>query len=108
MALSSLGDICRMKSAVGAIAVSRRRTSVVGGRIGAMIDRITGTILSRGATDVVLDVNGVGYRLEVSLVTSEALADRAPGARATLLAHLQLVVNNDPSIRLFGFATDDE
>src|SRR5438045_4868767 len=73
-----------------------------------MIDRLTGTIVSRGATDVVLDVNGVGYRLEVSLATSDALADRASGARATLLTHLHLVVNNEPSVKLFGFATEDE
>ena len=73
-----------------------------------MIDRLTGTILARGATDVVLDVNGVGYRLEISLGTSEALSERPLGARATLLAHLHLVVNNEPSIRLFGFANEDE
>src|SRR5271170_7477114 len=73
-----------------------------------MIDRLTGTVVARGATDVVLDVNGVGYRLEISLVTADALAERPPGSRATLLAHLHLVVNNDPGIRLFGFATDEE
>src|SRR5262249_30668279 len=30
------------------------------------------------------------------------------GARATLLTHLHLVVNNEPSIKLFGFATEEE
>ncbi|HZU99425.1 MAG TPA: Holliday junction branch migration protein RuvA [Planctomycetota bacterium] len=73
-----------------------------------MIDRMTGTIVSRGATDVVLDVNGVGYRLEISLATSEALASRPHGTKATLLTHLHLVVNNEPSLKLFGFATDEE
>jgi len=73
-----------------------------------MIDRLTGTILARGAMDVVLDVNGVGYRLEISLATSEALAERPLGARATLLAHLHLVVNNDPGVKLFGFASEEE
>lgn len=73
-----------------------------------MIDRLTGTILARGATDVVLDVNGVGYRLEISLGTSEALAERPLGAKATLLTHLHLVVNNDPAIKLFGFAHEEE
>ncbi len=73
-----------------------------------MIDRMTGTIVSRGATDVVLDVNGVGYRLEISLATSEALASRPHGTKATLLTHLHLVVNNEPSLKLFGFASDEE
>jgi Holliday junction DNA helicase RuvA len=73
-----------------------------------MIDRLTGTVLSRGPTEVVLDVNGVGYRLEISLATSDELAHRPSGARVTLLTHLHLTVNNDPSLRLFGFATEDE
>jgi Holliday junction DNA helicase RuvA len=73
-----------------------------------MIDRLTGTVVARGATDLVLDVNGVGYRLEISLVTSEKLSERPNGAAVTLLTHLHLVVNNDPGIKLFGFATEDE
>lgn len=73
-----------------------------------MIDRLTGAILARSATDVVLDVNGVGYKLDISLGTSEALSERPIGARATLLTHLHLVVNNEPAIKLFGFATDEE
>jgi Holliday junction DNA helicase RuvA len=73
-----------------------------------MIDRLTGNVVARGATDVVLDVNGVGYRLEISLATADALAERPPGSRASLLTHLHLVVNNEPSIKLFGFATEEE
>jgi Holliday junction DNA helicase RuvA len=73
-----------------------------------MIDRLTGTVLARGPMDVVLDVNGVGYRLDVSLGTSEYLAARPANARVSILTHLQLVVNNDPAIRLFGFATEEE
>jgi Holliday junction DNA helicase RuvA len=73
-----------------------------------MIDRLTGIIVARTATDVILDVNGVGYRLDVSLATSEILADRPPNARTTVLTYVHLVVNNDPSIRLFGFAHEDE
>jgi len=49
-----------------------------------MIDRLTGTVLARGVTDVVLDVNGVGYKLEVSLATQDRVP--APGSRATLLS----------------------
>src|SRR5438270_6219497 len=73
-----------------------------------MIDRLTGTVVARGATDVVLDVNGVGYRLDISLATADFLAERPHGTRTTLLTHLHLVVNNEPGIRLFGFATDEE
>lgn len=73
-----------------------------------MIDRLTGTVVARGATDVVLDVNGVGYRLDISLATADYLSERAHGSRTTLLTHLHLVVNNEPGIRLFGFATEEE
>ena len=39
-----------------------------------MISRLKGTILSRTPTEVVLDVNGVGYQVSVPVPTSEALA----------------------------------
>jgi Holliday junction DNA helicase RuvA len=72
-----------------------------------MIDRLTGTILSRGPTDVVIDVHGVGLHLEVSLATSDALSARAIGDRATLLCHLH-ILTNEPAVRLYGFATEEE
>ncbi len=73
-----------------------------------MIERLTGNLLARGATDLVLDVNGVGYKVEISTATSETLADRPLGSRTTILTHLHLVVNNEPSVKLFGFAAEDE
>src|SRR5437764_13713486 len=72
-----------------------------------MIDRVSGTILSRGPTDVVIDVHGVGLLLEISLATSDTLASRAIGDRATLLAHLH-ILTNEPGVRLYGFATEEE
>ncbi|MBI3725174.1 hypothetical protein HY251_14675 [bacterium] len=86
----------------------RRSGSLESGEERRMIERLTGSLLARGVTDLVLDVNGIGYKVEVSIPTSEALADRPLGARVTLLTHLHLVVNNDPAIRLFGFATEEE
>lgn len=73
-----------------------------------MIDRLTGVVLARGITEIILDVNGVGYRLETSVATTAAVGERPPGSRVTLLTHLHLNVNNDPSIRLFGFASEEE
>ena len=73
-----------------------------------MIDRVTGLVVARAATSLVVDVNGIGYRLEVSLATSDAIAARPPGKPVTLLAYLHLVINNDPGVRLFGFATEEE
>ncbi len=80
-----------------------------------MIDRVSGTILQRNPTTVVLDVGGIGLTLEVSLATSDALGALATGQpghaslapRATLLCHLH-IATNEPAVKLFGFATDDE
>lgn len=73
-----------------------------------MIERLTGTIAARGPMDLVLDVGGVGYRLEVSLATSEALSSVPPGRAVMVLTYLHLTVANDANVRLFGFATEDE
>jgi Holliday junction DNA helicase RuvA len=53
-------------------------------------------------TEVVLDVNGVGYHLTVPLSTSNSLA--SDGA-VSLLTHLYV---REDQMRLFGFATETE
>jgi Holliday junction DNA helicase RuvA len=67
-----------------------------------MYDRLTGTILELSLTEVILDVNGVGYRLTVPLSTSNALPSEG---NATLLTHLHV---REDQLRLFGFATPGE
>ena len=63
-----------------------------------MIAQLTGTVLHVGASDVVLDVSGVGYRL---LATPSTLAALHVRQEASLATHL--VVRED-SLTLYGFA----
>lgn len=67
-----------------------------------MISQLTGTVLSVGASAVVLDVAGVGYRL---LATPATLAVLRAGQPASLATHL--VVRED-SLTLFGFDSGHE
>ena len=62
-----------------------------------MISQLTGTVLSAGASAVVLDVAGVGYRM---LATPATLGGLHVGQYASLATHL--VVRED-SMTLFGF-----
>jgi Holliday junction DNA helicase RuvA len=68
-----------------------------------MIASVSGTVQSRRADHVVIDCNGVGYRLSVSAKTLERVP--AAGQGAALLAHLIL---KDDGIQLYGFATEAE
>ncbi len=67
-----------------------------------MIAQLSGTVLSVGASAVVIDVAGVGYRV---LSTPGTLAQLRAGAPASLATHL--VVRED-SLTLFGFASARE
>jgi len=62
-----------------------------------VISQLTGTVLSAGASAVVLDVAGVGYRM---LATPATLGGLHVGQYASLATHL--VVRED-SMTLFGF-----
>ena len=62
-----------------------------------MISQLTGTVLSVGASAVVLDVAGVGYRL---LATPATLGGLHTGQHSSLATHL--VVRED-SLTLYGF-----
>ena len=65
-----------------------------------MIVQLTGTLVELTASQVVLDVGGVGYELGVSAVTAGSLPEvGTPGV--TLLA--RLIVRED-SMTLFGFS----
>jgi len=68
-----------------------------------MIGRITGRLLSKQPPQITVDVNGVGYELDVPMSTLYQLP--AAGAEATLYTHL--VVREDAHL-LFGFATEAE
>lgn len=67
-----------------------------------MYDYVEGEVASKSPTQVVLSVNGVGYRFVVPLSTYDALGS---AARARLLAYLYV---REDVLRLYGFATEDE
>jgi Holliday junction DNA helicase RuvA len=68
-----------------------------------MIDRVQGRVAERVPDHVVIDCNGVGYRLSTS---AQTLEDVPPvGRTVELLAHLIL---RDDGIHLYGFATAAE
>ncbi len=68
-----------------------------------MIGRLKGKILEKQAPNLLLDVNGVGYELEVPMSTFYDLPNI--GGEATLRTHF--IVREDAQL-LYGFLTDDE
>jgi len=65
-----------------------------------MIGRLTGTLLEKTPPVVCVDVNGVGYEIDVPMSTLYTLPEI--GARVTLYTHL--AIREDAHV-LFGFAS---
>ena len=68
-----------------------------------MIGRLTGTLAERSPPQLLIDVNGVGYEVDVPMSSFYNLPGL--GERVTLLTHF--VVREDAQI-LFGFLTHEE
>jgi holliday junction DNA helicase RuvA len=68
-----------------------------------VIARIAGRLIAKQPPQIVVDVNGVGYELNVPMSTLFQLP--ATGTEVTLLTHL--VVREDAHL-LYGFATEGE
>ena len=68
-----------------------------------MIASLTGKLLSKSPTEIVLDVHGVGFSLNIPLSTFSTLGEA--GSSVTLLTYLQV---REDALVLFGFATEDE
>jgi Holliday junction DNA helicase RuvA len=68
-----------------------------------MIGRLSGTLIEKLPPQVVVDVNGVGYEVDVPMTTFYQLP--ALGQKTTLFTHL--VVREDAHL-LFGFASKEE
>lgn len=68
-----------------------------------MIGRLTGMLLEKNPPQVLVDVNGVGYEVEVPMSTFYNLP--STGERVTL--HTQFIVREDAQL-LYGFASDRE
>lgn len=66
-----------------------------------MIGRIRGTLVSKQAPDILVDVAGVGYDIQVPMSTLFQLPE--PGAEVTLITHF--VVREDAQ-QLFGFVAE--
>ncbi|MBU2917938.1 Holliday junction branch migration protein RuvA [Psychrosphaera sp. F3M07] len=68
-----------------------------------MIGRLTGEVAEKQAPDILLDVNGVGYEIQMPLTSFYELPDK--GGKATIYTHF--VVREDAQL-LYGFASKQE
>jgi len=68
-----------------------------------MIGKISGTLVSKHPPQIVVDVNGVGYEIDVPMSTLYQLP--VTGSDVTL--HTHLIVREDAH-QLYGFATEEE
>jgi len=68
-----------------------------------MIGRLSGTLLEKNPPQVLLDVQGVGYEVDVPMSTFYNL----PALQEKVVLHTQLIVREDAHL-LFGFLTQEE
>jgi Holliday junction DNA helicase RuvA len=68
-----------------------------------MIASLTGVLKSKNPTEVLIDVNGVGYSVTIPFSTYERLG--AVESKITLLTHLHV---REDAMQLFGFASPEE
>lgn len=68
-----------------------------------MIGRLAGTLLEKNPPQILVDVSGVGYEVEVPMSTFYNLPNA--GERVVLVTHLAI---REDGHFLYGFATEDE
>ncbi len=68
-----------------------------------MIGRLSGTLLEKNPPQILLDVQGVGYEVDVPMSTFYNL----PALHEQVVLHTQLIVREDAHL-LFGFLMQDE
>jgi Holliday junction DNA helicase RuvA len=68
-----------------------------------MIGRLTGTLLEKNPPQILLDVQGVAYELDVPMSTFYNL----PALHEKVVLHTQLIVREDAHL-LYGFLSSDE
>ena len=68
-----------------------------------MISSLTGQIISKSPTQVVVEVNGIGYMVNIPLFTYDAL----PSLNEKVNLLTTMIVRED-AITLYGFATEPE
>ena len=69
-----------------------------------MIVQLTGTLIELMPTYAVLDVNGIGYELGLSTITSQSLP---PQGTSGVTLFVRMVVRED-AVELFGFGSREE
>ena len=67
-----------------------------------MIAQIQGKLVEKNPTDLVIDCNGVGYEIKITLNTFTSLSDNE-----AIKVYTQLIVREDAQI-LYGFQTKEE
>ncbi|MEY3399116.1 MAG: hypothetical protein RL220_1710 [Bacteroidota bacterium] len=70
-----------------------------------MVHHVQGVLVEKSPVHAVVDCNGIGYLLNISLNTHGQMPDA--GAQTRLLTHLH-INGNDFSLVLYGFATETE
>lgn len=68
-----------------------------------MIATLQGILCSKSPTEIVIDVQGVGYGLNISLATYEKLGEVKSVVRLLTYLHVR-----EDALQLYGFATEDE
>ena len=68
-----------------------------------MISHLKGILHRKSPTEIVVDVDGVGYALSIPLSTFEKLGDA--GSQITILTYLHV---REDILQLYGFATESE
>ncbi len=68
-----------------------------------MLSHLQGVLHRKSPTEIVVDVNGVGYALSIPLSTFEKLGDA--GSAITILTYLHV---REDILQLYGFATESE
>ncbi|MBM4168869.1 MAG: Holliday junction branch migration protein RuvA [Ignavibacteria bacterium] len=68
-----------------------------------MIASLKGILKTKAPTEVLLDVGGIGYAVNIPISTSEKLG--AVGTEILLFTHLHV---REDALQLYGFATEEE
>jgi len=68
-----------------------------------MIAHLSGTLLAKHATSVILDVAGVGYEVTIPVTTFYDLAEPGSPVRLRVYTHVR-----EDALQLFGFRTERE
>ena len=67
-----------------------------------MIAHLNGKLVEKNPTTLIIECNGLGYEVKISLNTFSAI-----GSEEAVKVYTQFIVREDPQL-LYGFATKEE